>query len=156
MQIIFFSPLKKKGIFMTKKFKALQIKRQFISDKIIIGIDPGKNKHQAAIINHYGLPISNSFTFANTKPGYLKLLKKVSQQTAKSNDKNIIFSLETSCNLWCTLSYFLRSSGYDVLLVSPLTTKHASLAGANLTGLASTSLAEHSRTGRTGPPYAQS
>jgi len=125
MQIIFFSPLKKKGIFMTKKFKALQIKRQFISDKIIIGIDPGKNKHQAAIINHYGLPISNSFTFANTKPGYLKLLKKVSQQTAKSNDKNIIFSLETSCNLWCTLSYFLRSSGYDVLLVSPLTTKHS-------------------------------
>jgi transposase len=110
---------------MTKKFKALQIKRQFISDKIIIGIDPAKKKHQAAIINIYGLPMTNSFTFANNKQGYLKLLKKVRQQTEKSNDKNILFAIETSCNLWCTLSYFLRASGYDVLLVSPLTTKHA-------------------------------
>ncbi|HEM49332.1 MAG TPA: IS110 family transposase [Caldithrix sp.] len=110
---------------MTKKFQALQIKRQFISDKIIIGIDPAKNKHQAAIINHYGLPITNSFTFANSKQGYLKLLKKVRQQTEKSNNKNIVFSIETSCNLWCTLSYFLKSSGYDVLLVSPLTTKNS-------------------------------
>jgi len=110
---------------MTKKFKALQIKRQFISDKLIIGIDPAKRKHQAAIINHYGLPISNSFTFANSKQGYAKLLKKVNQQTEKSNEKNIIFAIETSCNLWCTLSFFLRTSGYDVLLVSPLTTKHS-------------------------------
>ena len=122
---LFSSPLKKKGIFMTKKFKALQIKRQFISDKIIIGIDPAKKKHQAAIINSYGLPMTNSFTLANTKQGYLKLLKKVRQQTAKSNEKNIIFAIETSCNLWCTLSYFLKSSGYDVLLISPLTTKHS-------------------------------
>jgi transposase len=72
--------------------------------------------------------MTNSFTFANSKQGYLKLLKKVRQQTAKSNEKNIIFAIETSCNLWCTLSYFLRSSGYDVLLVSPLTTKHSRLA----------------------------
>ena len=113
MQILFFTRLKKKGIFMTKKFKALQIKRQFISDKIIIGIDPAKKKHQAAIINSYGLPMTNSFTFANNKQGYLKLLKKVRQQKEKSNDINIIFAIETSCNLWCTLSYFLKSSGYD-------------------------------------------
>jgi transposase len=125
MQILFFTRLKKKGIFMTKKFKALQIKRQFISDKIIIGIDPAKKKHQAAIINSYGLPMTNSFTFANNKQGYLKLLKKVRQQKEKSNDINIIFAIETSCNLWCTLSYFLKSSGYDVLLISPLTTKHS-------------------------------
>ena len=94
---------------MTKKFKALQLKRQFIPDKIIIGIDPvcpampsrqAKKKHQAAIINHYGLPIANSFTFANSKQGCLKLLKKVRQQTEKSNNKNIVFSIETSCNLW--------------------------------------------------------
>ena len=110
---------------MTKKFKALQIKRQFIMNKIIVGIDPAKKKHQAAVIDTYGLPISNAFTFANTKQGYFKLLKKVRQQTAKCNVKNIIFAIETSCNLWCTLSYFLRSSGYDVLLVSPLTTKHS-------------------------------
>ena len=82
MQILFIH-LKKKGIFMTKKFKALQIKRQFISDKIIIGIDPAKKKHQAAIVDKYGLPISNSFTFANSKQGYLKLLKKVKQLTEK-------------------------------------------------------------------------
>lgn len=110
---------------MTKKFKALQIKRQFISDKIIIGIDPAKKKHQAVVVDVYGLPISNSFTFGNHKQGYLKLLKKVSLQTEKSNDKKIIFAIETSCNLWCTLSYFLRTSGFDVLLVSPLTTKHS-------------------------------
>jgi transposase len=117
--------------------KALQIKRQFISDKIIIGIDPAcpampsrraKKKHQAAMVDKYGLPMTNSFTFANSKQGYLKLLKKVRQQTAKSNEKNIIFAIETSCNLWCILSYFLRASGYDVLLVSPLTTKHSRLA----------------------------
>ena len=110
---------------MTKKFKALQIKRQFISDKIIIGIDPAKKKHQAVIVDVHGLPVSNSFTIGNHKQGYLKLLEKVRQQTEKSNDKNIVFAIETSCNLWCTLSYFLRNSGFEVLLINPLTTKHS-------------------------------
>ncbi len=85
--------------------KTLQIKRQFISDKIIIGIDPAKKKHQAVFVNNYGLPITNSFTFASSKQGYAKLLKKVKQQIEKSNEKNIILVPINRENLLQSLVY---------------------------------------------------
>ena len=40
------------------------------------------------------------------------------------DDENIVFAIETSCNLWLTLAFYLSAKGYKVLLVSPLSTKH--------------------------------
>lgn len=46
-------------------------------------------------------------------------------QTQDVNAKSVVFAIETSCNLWITLTHFLREQGYVVLLVSPLTTKRS-------------------------------
>ena len=110
---------------MNTKFKALQIKRQFIAQKYVVGIDPAKAKHQATILDRHGVIIGKSFIFNNSRRGYDSFLKKVKMQTQDVNGETIVFAIETSCNLWITLTFFLRSKGYEVLLVSPLTTKHS-------------------------------
>jgi len=110
---------------MNIKFKALQIKRQYIINKYVVGIDPAKAKHQASIFDCHGLLLGKSFTFSNSLGGYQTFLQKVKLQTADVNAEKIVFAIETSCNLWITLTHFLRSKGYEVLLVSPLTTKQS-------------------------------
>lgn len=110
---------------MNYSFKALQIKRQFIAEKYVVGIDPAKAKHQAAILDPHGIMISQPFTFSTNRRGYDTFLKKVKLQTTDVNAEEIVFAIETSCNLWITVTHFLRQQGYDVLLVSPLTTKHS-------------------------------
>lgn len=107
------------------KFKALEIKRQFVTNKYLVGIDPGKKAHQAVIINCNGMRCGNSFSFVNNQRGYVNFITKVKQQTQGINAQNIIFALETSCNLWLTLMHFLTVKGFSVVLVSPLTTKHS-------------------------------
>jgi transposase len=108
-----------------KKFKALETKRQFIINKHIVGIDPGKKAHQAVIINSHGIRCGKAFTFNNSRRGYENFIAKVKQQASESNGHNIVFAIETSCNLWLTLLHFLREQDFAVVLVSPLTTKHS-------------------------------
>ncbi|NOG46879.1 MAG: hypothetical protein HND50_16675, partial [Calditrichaeota bacterium] len=46
---------------MNTKFKALQIKRQYIADKYVVGIDPAKARHQAAVTNSKGIVLGKPF-----------------------------------------------------------------------------------------------
>lgn len=110
---------------MNSKFKALQIKRQFLINKYVIGIDPSKARHQAAIVDCHGMLKGKPFSFANSLDGYQKLLRKVKMQTVDVNAQKIVFAIESACNLWLTLAHFLRNQGYDVLVVSPLSTKQS-------------------------------
>lgn len=110
---------------MIKKFQALQTKRQYIHGKIIIGIDPAKHKHQAIILEQEGDILQKSFTFQNTRRGYENLIKKVKQNKHQFNKDDYVFAVETACNLWPVLSCYLYSQGFNVVLVSPLTTKHS-------------------------------
>lgn len=122
---IFILVQKKKGKAMNTKFKALQIKRQYLINKYVIGIDPAKARQQAAIVDCHGMLTGKPFSFTNSLDGYENLLKKVKLQTVDVNAEKIVFAIETSCNLWITLSHFLRKQGHEVLLVSPLTTKQS-------------------------------
>ena len=45
------------------KLRAYKQKKDFVSGKTIVGIDPAKQHHQASVINHYGLQIGKSFSF---------------------------------------------------------------------------------------------
>ena len=110
---------------MNTKFKALQIKRQYIVNKYVVGIDPAKAKHQASIFDCHGIISGKSFTFSNSLAGYQTFLKKVKLQTADVNAEDIVFAIETSCNLWITLTHYLTGQGCEVLLVSPLSTKQS-------------------------------
>jgi transposase len=99
------------------------LKQQLIAGKYIVGIDPAKKKHQASIINPDGLQLGKSFCFDVSYQGYTNTLwKKISFLIPKCNPDNTLFAIETSCNLWMTLAFYLKREGFHVLMVSPLTT----------------------------------
>lgn len=107
-------------------YKALQIKRHFIADKTIIGIDPAKQKHQAVILDSQGIQVGSDFTFKNSFDGYnLTLWKKLDSYGVKCDPQKMVFAIEVSCNLWQNLSDYLHNRGYRVVLVSPVTTKRS-------------------------------
>jgi transposase len=104
----------------------LQHKRRLIDGKTIIGIDPAKAKHQAAIINPGGTQLGKSFSFEVNYAGYTQTLwQKVASTLPNCSPETTVFAIETSCNLWLTLVFYLHHEGYRVLLVSPLTTYHS-------------------------------
>ncbi|HQT91113.1 MAG TPA: transposase [Candidatus Kryptobacter bacterium] len=104
----------------------LQNKRRLIDGKFIVGIDPAKAKHQAAVIDPAGDPVAKSFSFDVTSQGYTTVLwQKLLQIVPNCNPDTTDFAIETSCNLWNTLASYLHNEGYRVLLVSPLTTYHS-------------------------------
>jgi transposase len=98
-------------------------KQKLIAGKYIVGIDPAKAKHQAVLIDPSGLQIGKSFAFDVTYEGYNQTLwKKVTFLLPNCNPQNTVFAIETSCNLWMTLAFYIKSEAYNVLMVSPLTT----------------------------------
>ena len=104
----------------------LQKKRRLIDGKIIVGIDPAKAKHQAAVIDPTGDQVGKSFSFDVSTQGYTTTLwQKLLQIVPNCNPDTTDFAIETSCNLWITLASYLCHEGYRILLVSPLTTYHA-------------------------------
>jgi len=107
------------------KYQALQSKREAIAGKVIIGIDPAKHKHHAAILDPQGVQLGHSFAFDVSCEGYTESLwKKVINILPTCNPESVLFAVETSCNLWRTIAFYLHEQGYTVLLVSPLTTYH--------------------------------
>ncbi len=106
-----------------RKYQILQQKQEIVTGKLVIGIDPSKRKHQAIIVDNFGIPIGNSFIFPVSYEGYHTILwEKIKKQIPQDNQKNIVFAIETSCNLWQTLAHYLHSLGYTVLLVNPFDT----------------------------------
>jgi len=111
---------------ISMKSVQLQHKRSLINGKIIIGIDPAKTKHQAAVIDTHGVQLGKSFSFDVSLDGYTKILwQKLTQILPTYGPDSTAFAIETSCNLWLTLAFYLHHEGYHVLLVSPLTTYHS-------------------------------
>ena len=108
------------------KFAEYKKKKVFITGKTIVGIDPAKEKHQASIMNEYGIQVGKSFSFRVNFDGFnLTLWKKLKNTIAQPTPQSVVFAIETSCNLWKTLAHYLHNKGYTVLLVNPLTTHHS-------------------------------
>ena len=113
---------------MNNRIDTLSEKRQFISRKIIIGIDPAKDKHQVRIIDSSGIPLGKTFSFRNDYNGYhIGLWKKLGQYLDREVDYKtaIVFAVESACDLWQPLVHYLFTNGYLVVRVSPLATYYA-------------------------------
>jgi len=103
----------------------LQHKKEMVAGKFIIGIDPAKNFHQAAVIDANGTQLGKSFSFPVTNEGYTALLwRNIDKCLGPCNSDTVVFAVETSCNLWQTIVYFLHGRGFAVAMVSPLSTYH--------------------------------
>ena len=104
----------------------LQAQREALAGKVVIGIDPAKDKHQAAVVDAHGNQRGSSFSFPVSATGYGETLwRNMEKALPTCNAQNVVFAIETACNLWETLAFYLRSRGYAVVLVSPLSTHHS-------------------------------
>jgi len=98
----------------------LQTQREALAGKIVIGIDPAKDKHQAAVVDAHGNQRGSSFSFPVSATGYGETLwRNMAKVVPNCNVQNVVFAIETACNLWETLAFYLRGRGFAVVLVSP-------------------------------------
>jgi len=101
-------------------------RKQWVSGKVIVGIDPAKEKHQAVVLDENRMQKGNAFTFQTTYEGYNeRLWEKLDGIVSSYGPDNLVFAVETACDLWTTIVDYLFRQGYNVLLVNPLTTYHS-------------------------------
>ena len=101
---------------------------EFVKGKVIIGIDPAKDKHQARVLDRCGIPLGKSFSFKNNFEGFHKTLwKRLNQIFGEDFDLKTgsVFAIESACDLWQQLVHCLYREGYYVVRVSPLHTYHS-------------------------------
>lgn len=87
---------------------------------INVGIDVAKNKHECCIVDGYGEILENSFTVANNKEGYEKLLSKIYKHV--SDDERIKVGLEATGHYTDNLLHYLYEKGFCIYLINPLQT----------------------------------
>lgn len=100
-----------------------QDNKKMISGKRVAGIDPAKEKHQVTVLDKEGLQAGSSFSIPVSYEGYNeRLWEGLDRRIGQYSPEDLVFAVETSCNLWKTLVVYLSKRGYTVLLVSPLVT----------------------------------
>jgi transposase len=108
------------------QFSNLQMKRHFIAGKTIVGIDPSKEKFDAAAINQFGILQGKTFTFQNNHEGFQnQLWNCLNERILQPSKENTVFAIEAACNLWQKLADYLIKQGFTVVIINPLSTYKA-------------------------------
>ncbi len=83
----------------------------------IVGIDIGKNNHEATIIDETGVIIGKSIKFANSHSGANKLIEHILRHIS---DSPVTFGLEATGHYWLSLYSFLLEKGYTINVINPI------------------------------------
>lgn len=83
----------------------------------IVGIDIGKNNHEATIIDDTGAIIGKSLKFTNSHSGADKLITYITKNIGSSE---VIFGLEATGHYWLSLYSFLLEKGYTINVINPI------------------------------------
>jgi transposase len=83
----------------------------------IVGIDIGKNNHEATIIDDKGSIIGKSVKFTNSHSGGNKLIEHIKKHIG---DSEVIFGLEATGHYWLSLYSFLLEKGYIINVINPI------------------------------------
>lgn len=74
----------------------LQQQREQLAGKIVIGIDPAKDKHQAAVVDAHGNQRSASLSFPVSAAGYGEMLwRNIAKVIPSCNAQSIVFASAT-------------------------------------------------------------
>jgi transposase len=85
---------------------------------LYLGIDIGKNNHEAAIVNADGSHNGKSLRFANTSEGFDKLLQFITAKNAAGAELRI--GMEATGHYWLALFYFLHKQGFSISVINPI------------------------------------
>lgn len=84
---------------------------------LIIGVDIGKNFHQATIMDKTGKVLGGSIRFPNTTVGAGMLLSRIA--SVNPEKLPLSFGLEATGHYWLALYSFLVSKGHPVFVINP-------------------------------------
>lgn len=83
------------------------------------GIDVGKNKHVACVIDRDGNMVVRSQSFTNDAEGYQLILKRLKEVGGPAQ---VAIAMEATGHYWYSLHDFLVDHRYDVAVLNPLQT----------------------------------
>lgn len=83
----------------------------------IVGIDIGKNHHEASIVSPEGKQIGRSLRFATTHKGADSLMSFISKNIGNSP---CVFGLEATGHYWYPIYSFLKAKGYTIYVINPI------------------------------------
>lgn len=83
----------------------------------IVGIDIGKNYHEASIVDPLGNLIGHSLRFSNSHKGADKLMAHITKHIP---NKPFLFGMEATGHYWYSIYSFLHSKGFSVHVINPI------------------------------------
>lgn len=83
------------------------------------GIDIGKNKHVACVIDHEGGLVVRSQSFGNDAEGYQRILDRLKEV---GGPRQIAIAMEATGHYWYSLHDFLIRHHYEVAVLNPIQT----------------------------------
>lgn len=83
----------------------------------IVGIDIGKNHHEASIVSPEGKQIGRSLRFATTHKGADSLMSFIFKNIGNSP---CVFGMEATGHYWYPIYSFLKSKGYTIYVINPI------------------------------------
>lgn len=83
-----------------------------------LGIDIGKNHHEAGLMNEDGSRRGKSLRFSNSQEGYDKLLGFL--ESKLENDEELVIGMEATGHYWLPLYSFLIQKNYRIFVINPI------------------------------------
>ena len=83
----------------------------------IVGIDIGKNHHEASIVSPEGKQIGRSLLFATTHKGADSLMSFIFKNIGNSP---CVFGMEATGHYWYPIYSFLKAKGYTICVINPI------------------------------------
>ena len=83
----------------------------------IVGIDIGKNHHEASIVSPEGKQIGPSLRFATTHKGADSLMSFIFKNIGNSP---CVFDMEATGHYWYPIYSFLKAKGYTICVINPI------------------------------------
>ena len=83
----------------------------------IVGIDIGKNHHEASIVSPEGKQIGPSLRFATTHKGADSLMSFIFINIGNSP---CVFGMEATGHYWYPIYSFLKAKGYTIYVINPI------------------------------------
>ena len=83
----------------------------------IVGIDIGKNHHEASIVSPEGKQIGRSLRFATTHKGADSLMRFIFKNIGNSP---CVFGMEATGHYWYPIYAFLKAKGYTIYVINPI------------------------------------
>lgn len=83
----------------------------------IVGIDIGKNHHEASIVSPEGKQIGRSLRFATTHKGADSLMRFIFKNIGNSP---CVFGMEATSHYWYPIYSFLKAKGYTIYVINPI------------------------------------